>query len=86
MSLSEWLQEFECLFSLPETLFQLDLVFVDKIIVGSYHGFLRIYQPHSTSTESGEFSGFSPGDVICEMHLQLPVLQIDAGKFVSYVY
>jgi len=56
--------------------------FPDKIIVGSYHGYLRIYKPSPTKTESG-WSGYKPEDVVCEMQLSQPILQVEAGRFVS---
>ncbi|KAL8165600.1 UNVERIFIED_CONTAM: Protein PTHB1 [Gekko kuhli] len=51
----------------------------DKIIVGSYMGFLRIYNPHPAK----------PGDpvqaeeLLLETQLREPVLQVEVGKFVS---
>ncbi|XP_077158702.1 protein PTHB1 isoform X2 [Paroedura picta] len=51
----------------------------DKIIVGSYMGFLRIYNPHPAK----------PGDpvqaeeLLLETQLCEPVLQVEVGKFVS---
>ena len=47
----------------------------DKIIVGSYHGILRIYCPKPPN--------FKPDDLMLEVQLQQPVLQVEAGKFVS---
>lgn len=57
-------------------------VYSDKIAVGSYHGYLRIYNPNPVRGETG-WSGFKPEDVVCENHLQLPIIQIEAGRFVS---
>ena len=54
----------------------------DKIIVGSFHGFLRVYNPKPTKTDNG-WSGFKAEDVMCETQLAHPVLQVDAGRFVS---
>ena len=54
----------------------------DKIIVGSYHGYLRIYEPHPTKGEDG-WTGFQAQDVLCELQLPVPVLQVEAGLFVS---
>ncbi|XP_013915201.1 PREDICTED: uncharacterized protein LOC106543667 [Thamnophis sirtalis] len=51
----------------------------DKIIVGSYMGFLRIYHPHP----------IKPGhvmqaeDMLLEVQLCEPILQVEVGKFVS---
>ncbi|KAK7506674.1 hypothetical protein BaRGS_00002149 [Batillaria attramentaria] len=54
----------------------------DKIILGSYHGILRIYNPRPQKTESG-WSGYSPEDVVLEQAFQLPILQVEAGRFSS---
>jgi len=56
--------------------------FTDKIVIGSYHGILRIFNPKPTKTDSG-WSGFRPEDVLLESSLQSPILQIEAGKYVS---
>lgn len=58
------------------------LLFADKIVIGSYHGILRIFNPKPTKVEGG-WSGFRPEDVLLESSLQAPILQIEAGKFVS---
>ncbi|PFX24103.1 protein PTHB1-like [Stylophora pistillata] len=50
---------------------------IDKIIVGSYHGILRIYCPKPPH--------FKPDDLMLEVQLQQPILQVEAGKFVSGV-
>ncbi|XP_077870284.1 protein PTHB1-like [Saccoglossus kowalevskii] len=50
---------------------------LDKIIVGSFHGFLRIYQPESCK------DGSKAKDVLLETQLQYPILQVEAGRFVS---
>lgn len=47
----------------------------DKIIVGSYHGILRIYCPKPPN--------FKPDDLMLEVQLQQPILQVEAGRFVS---
>jgi Bardet-Biedl syndrome 9 protein len=59
-----------------------EFLFADKIIIGSYHGILRIFNPKPTKVEGG-WSGFRPEDVLLESSLQAPILQIEAGKFVS---
>ncbi|XP_058039838.1 protein PTHB1 isoform X3 [Ahaetulla prasina] len=51
----------------------------DKIIVGSYMGFLRIYNPHPIKpghTMQAE-------DMLLEVQLCEPILQVEVGKFVS---
>ncbi|KAJ8320825.1 hypothetical protein KUTeg_002412 [Tegillarca granosa] len=55
---------------------------LDKIIIGSYHGILRIFNPKPKKTENG-WSGFKPEDVMLESSLPNPILQIEAGKFAS---
>ncbi|XP_074642219.1 protein PTHB1-like [Tubulanus polymorphus] len=56
---------------------------IDKIVVGSYHGFLRIYHPCPLKQEDGNWSGFRAEDVLLEQQLSAPILQVEAGKFVS---
>ncbi|XP_077997147.1 protein PTHB1-like isoform X2 [Glandiceps talaboti] len=50
---------------------------LDKVIIGSFHGFLRIYQPEHSK------DGSQPNDVLLETQFQFPILQIEAGRFVS---
>ncbi|KAK7112873.1 protein PTHB1-like isoform X2 [Littorina saxatilis] len=54
----------------------------DKVILGSYQGILRVYNPRPQKTESG-WSGYSPEDVVLEQAFQQPILQVEAGKFSS---
>ena len=54
----------------------------DKIITGSYHGTLRIYNPKPVKGEHG-WSGFKPQDLLLETQLPQPILQVAAGRFVS---
>ena len=51
------------------------ICFSDKIIVGSFHGVLRIYCPKPPH--------FKPDDLMLEVQLQQPILQVEAGRFVS---
>ncbi|KAM4029208.1 protein PTHB1 isoform 2-T3 [Anomaloglossus baeobatrachus] len=51
----------------------------DKIIVGSYSGFLRIFSPHPA--KAGD--GVQAEDLLLEVQLRDPVLQVEVGKFVS---
>jgi len=55
---------------------------VDQVIVGSYHGRLAVYQPHPTKTDE-KSRGFSADDVLCELQLSTPILQISTGRFAS---
>ena len=47
----------------------------DKLIVSSFQGMVRIYQPCP--------SGFSPDHVMLEKQMELPVIQVAAGRFVQ---
>ncbi|XP_060637613.2 protein PTHB1 isoform X2 [Anolis sagrei] len=51
----------------------------DKIIVGSYMGFLRIYNPHPIKPGDS----VQPEDLLLEVQLRDPILQVEVGKFVS---
>ncbi|KAM8967038.1 protein PTHB1 [Pelodytes ibericus] len=51
----------------------------DKIIVGSYSGFLRIFSPHAL--KAGE--GVQAEDLLLEVQMRDPILQVEVGKFVS---
>ncbi|XP_037593890.1 protein PTHB1 isoform X4 [Cebus imitator] len=51
----------------------------DKIIVGSFMGYLRIFSPHPTKTGDGA----QAEDLLLEVDLRDPVLQVEVGKFVS---
>lgn len=51
----------------------------DKIIVGSYMGFLRIYSPHPDKPGDE----MKAEDLLLEVQLRNSVLQVEVGKFVS---
>uniref|UniRef100_H3ACW2 Bardet-Biedl syndrome 9 n=1 Tax=Latimeria chalumnae TaxID=7897 RepID=H3ACW2_LATCH len=51
----------------------------DKIIVGSYMGFLRIFSPHPAKPGDG----LQPEELLLEVQLRDPVVQVEVGKFVS---
>lgn len=53
--------------------------FADKIIVGSFMGYLRIFNPRPVKTGDGA----QAEDLLLEVHLRDPVLQVQVGKFVS---
>jgi len=57
-------------------------IVVDQVIVGSYHGRLAVYQPHPTKMDE-KARGFSVDDVICELQLSSPILQIATGRYSS---
>ncbi|XP_063778611.1 protein PTHB1 isoform X2 [Pseudophryne corroboree] len=50
----------------------------DKIIVGSYSGYLRLFSPHPLKAD-----GIQAEDLLLEVQLRNPVLQLEVGKFVS---
>ncbi|CAD5121558.1 DgyrCDS10057 [Dimorphilus gyrociliatus] len=57
---------------------------VDKIIIGSYNGILRIYKPSiKVDEETGKKLTFNPDDVLYEQKLSEPILQVEAGRFIS---
>uniref|UniRef100_A0A4X2JV89 Bardet-Biedl syndrome 9 n=1 Tax=Vombatus ursinus TaxID=29139 RepID=A0A4X2JV89_VOMUR len=51
----------------------------DKIVVGSYTGYLRIFSPHPVKV--GDRA--QAEDLLLEVHLRDPILQVEVGKFVS---
>lgn len=53
--------------------------FIDKIIVGSYMGYLRIFHPHPVKPGDD----MQAEDLLLEVQLQEPILQVEVGKFVS---
>ncbi|EMP31554.1 Protein PTHB1 [Chelonia mydas] len=52
----------------------------DKIIVGSYIGYLRIFNPHPVKPGDG----MQAEDLLLEVQLRDSILQVEVGKFVSY--
>lgn len=55
---------------------------IEDILVGSHDGTLRIYTPLADRTSEGGLS-YKPTDLLLEVQLLQPVLQIVVGKFVS---
>ncbi|XP_075274771.1 protein PTHB1 [Opisthocomus hoazin] len=51
----------------------------DKIIVGSYMGYLRIFNPHPVKPGDGA----QAEDLLLEVQLREPILQVEVGRFVS---
>ncbi|XP_056338909.1 protein PTHB1 isoform X2 [Oenanthe melanoleuca] len=51
----------------------------DKIVVGSYKGYLRIFNPHPVKPGDE----VQPEDLLLEVQLREPILQVEVGKFVS---
>ena len=56
--------------------------------MGSYSGYLRVYSPSVFDEESNieRDCGVKPGDLMGEIALSDPILQIEAGRFVSWVF
>lgn len=58
-----------------------------SIITGSYNGFLRIYNPTFGTDDSSSKtsqSSFRAHDLVCELALSAPIIQVETGKFVRY--
>lgn len=53
--------------------------FVDKVVVGSYMGMLRIFSPHANKTSEGALVEA----LLLEVQLQNAIIQVEVGKFVS---
>ncbi|BES97676.1 Bardet-Biedl syndrome 9 [Nesidiocoris tenuis] len=54
----------------------------DHVTVGSHDGVLRIFNPF-VDTQISVDRGFSPSDVVIEIDLGQPILQLAAGRFIS---
>ena len=62
---------------------------LNSIITGSYNGFLRIYNPTCTDAKGKilENDGaFKAHDLISETSFPSPIIQVETGKFVKYLY
>ena len=57
----------------------------NSIITGSYNGFMRIYNPSDPKENEGNAS-FMAHDMIAEISFQAPIIQIEVGNFVKYVF
>lgn len=53
---------------------------LDKIIVGSHQGILRIYSPSSVHADS--VANTHATDLLLEKNLGMPIIQIEIGKFI----
>ncbi|KAF0310643.1 Protein PTHB1 [Amphibalanus amphitrite] len=55
-----------------------------RIVVGSHEGFIRVYQPNydarGDGDDAGAENGFRPDDLLLEVQLEHPALQLMAGK------
>ena len=52
---------------------------IDKVVVGSYMGMLRIFSPNVNKTSEG-----GPADaLLLEVQLKNAIIQVEVGKFVS---
>lgn len=54
----------------------------EYLTVGSHEGVLRIFNPFADSQVAPE-RGFSPIDVVIEIDLGQPILELAAGRFIS---
>lgn len=57
------------------------IVHLDKIVVGSHSGILRIYNP--TGSESDAVNNNNATDLLLERNLGMPIVQVEIGHFVS---
>ena len=76
-------------FSYLESIVYLFSIITDKIAAGSLSGILRIYNPHkpgSSEQDKENSLDFRPSDLILEVQLKEPILQIDFGAFVRYAH
>lgn len=56
----------------------------EQIIVGSYNGYLRIYNPSPNKDSKGKIDNtYKATDLIIEKSFQLPIIQLETGRFVS---
>lgn len=55
-------------------------VCLDKIVVGSHSGILRIYNPSSSDPDS--MTNQHATDLLLEKNLGMPIVQVEIGKFV----
>lgn len=53
------------------------------VLIGNHEGFFRMYSPASEMTEDGVVSGYKPSDLLLEMQLPYPILQLGMGALVS---
>lgn len=54
----------------------------DNVIVGSLDGVLRVYGVHSSSASDLRYS---PSDLLVEVQMDCPVLQVSTGKLIRWV-
>jgi hypothetical protein len=55
------------------------IAILDKIVVGSHSGILRIYNPSSSEPDS--VTNNHANDLLLEKNLGMPIVQIEIGKF-----
>lgn len=53
--------------------------FADKIITASFNGILRVYRIELSQTNKSEQNHFQPSDLLLEVDLKSPIVQIAAG-------
>ena len=54
--------------------------YLDKIIVGSQSGILRIYNP--SGSEGDSLTHNHANDLLLEKNLGMPIVQVEIGKFI----
>lgn len=54
-----------------------------SILLGNHDGLFRFYSPTSELTEDGTVTGYKPSDLLLEIQLPAPILQLGMGALVS---
>lgn len=57
----------------------------DYVITGSHSGVLRVFKPACELTADGHLGSYKATDLLIEKMLSAPILQVEAGRLVSYV-
>lgn len=53
----------------------------DCLVVGSHAGYLNIFQPIKTVETNNSVNEFKPTDLLLELKLPSPILQVTSGTF-----
>lgn len=55
----------------------------NSVVIGSYNGFLRIYNPseNDSSEKTADSPSFKAHDLVCEQAFPAPIIQIEIGRF-----
>lgn len=62
---------------------QLNVFVTDKIILGSLSGYLRIFAVNSNINDDGCLAAFQPDNLLLEIDLKQPILQVTCGTLLS---